>query len=80
MDLVELNKQREGIYIGVLIEDALMYALKEAKKLRDSLVYFEPKIKSLKAHLKAADKGNFKKVLIIGEEELKNKTFFEKEL
>jgi len=80
MDLVELDKEREGIYIGVLVEEALIYALKEAKKLRDTLVYFEPKIKSLKAHLKTADKGNFKKVLIIGEEELKNKTFFEKEL
>ena len=80
MDLVEISQEREGIYVGALIEDALEYIFKEAKKLRDKKVFVEPKVKSLKAHLKAADKGRFKKVLIAGEDELTQSTFFEKEL
>jgi len=81
MDLVKNNEERKGIYIGVMLEEALNFAQKEAKKLRkNQKVFFEPKVKSLKAHLKAADKGNFKKALIVGEEEFKNSTFFEKEL
>jgi len=81
MELVKTEEKRKGIYIGVMLKDALEFAQKEAKKLRkNEKVYFEPKVKSLKAHLKAADKGNYKKAMIVGEEELKNKTFFEKEL
>ncbi len=81
MELVKTKEERKGIYIGVMLEDALEFAQKEAKNLRkNQKVYFEPKVKSLKAHLKAADKGGYKKVMIVGEEELKNKTFFEKEL
>jgi histidyl-tRNA synthetase len=81
LELVKNEEERKGIYIGVMLEDALTFAQKEAKKLRkEQKVYFEPKVKSLKAHLKAADKGGYKKAMIIGEEELKNKTFFEKEL
>ncbi|GAB6074411.1 histidine--tRNA ligase [Nautilia lithotrophica] len=81
MELVKTEEERKGIYIGVMLEDALPFAQKEAKNLRkEQKVYFEPKVKSLKAHLKAADKGNYKKAMIVGEEELKNKTFFEKEL
>ncbi|WP_456479557.1 histidine--tRNA ligase [Nautilia sp.] len=81
MELVNTEKEREGIYVGVMLEEALDFAQKEAKNLRKKQkVYFEPKVKSLKAHLKAADKGSYKKAMIVGEEELKNKTFFEKEL
>ncbi|MEO1927680.1 MAG: histidine--tRNA ligase [Nautiliaceae bacterium] len=81
MELVKTKEERKGIYIGVMLEDALEFAQKKAKNLRkNEKVYFEPKVKSLKAHLKAADKGNYKKALIVGEEELKNNTFFEKEL
>ena len=81
LELVKIDEERKGIYIGVMLEEALNFAQKEAKNLRkNEKVYFEPKVKSLKAHLKAADKGNFKKALIVGEEELKNNTFFEKEL
>ncbi len=81
IELVKTNDKRKGIYIGVMLENALEFAQKKAKNLRNNeKVYFEPKVKSLKAHLKAADKGNYKKAMIIGEEELKNKTFFEKEM
>ncbi len=81
LSLVKEEKQREGIYIGAMLEEALMFALKKARDLRkDKKVYFETKVKSLKAHLKAADKGGYEKAMIVGEEELKNGKFFEKEL
>ena len=81
MDLVETDNQREGIYLGAMIEEAIPFILKEAKKLRDNQkVFVEPNIKSLKAHLKAADKGKYKKAMIVGEDELKEGKFFEKEL
>jgi histidyl-tRNA synthetase len=81
LELVKIDEERKGVYIGVMLEEALNFAQKEAKNLRkNEKVYFEPKVKSLKAHLKAADKGNFKKALIVGEEELKKEKFFEKEL
>ncbi len=81
MDLIKEEDKREGIYIGAMIEEAIPFIQKEAKKLRkDQKVYVEVKPKSLKAHLKAADKGKFKKALIVGEDELKKGEFFEKEL
>ena len=81
MDLVEIENERKGIYMGAMIADALPIIMKKAKNLRkETKVFVEPNIKSLKAHLKAADKGNFKKVLIMGENELRENTFFEKEL
>jgi histidyl-tRNA synthetase len=80
IDLVKVEDERNGIYMGALIEDAIPFILKKASELRNQKVYVEPKIKSLKAHLKAADKGNFKKVLIVGEDELKSSKFFEKNL
>ena len=81
MDLVEDKAKREGIYMGALIQEAVPYLQKEAKKLRkEQKVFVNPETKSLKAHLKAADKGNFKKALIVGEDELKEGKFFEKEL
>jgi len=81
MDLVENKEKREGIYMGALINEALPFILKEAKKLRkENKVFVEPNIKSAKAHLRSADKGNFKKVIIIGEDELKKGEFSIKEL
>ena len=81
MDLVKEDTKRSGIYMGALIEEAIPYIQKQAKDIRkEQKVFVEPNIKSLKAHLKAADKGNFKKAMIIGEDELKNGKFFEKEL
>ncbi len=81
MDLVEIKNERKGIYLGAIVKEALPVIIKKAKELRkDTKVFVEPNIKSLKAHLKAADKGNFKKAMIIGEDELKENTFFEKEL
>ena len=81
LDLVKTEEKRNGIYMGAMIEEAIPFIFKEAKRLRvNEKVFTEPKIKSLRAHLKAADKGNFKKALIIGEDELKKDEFFTKEL
>ena len=81
MDLVNIKNERKGIYMGAMIPEALPIIMKKAKHLRkETKVFVEPNIKSLKAHLKAADKGNFKKVLIMGEDEIKKDKFFEKEL
>jgi len=81
IELVKAEMLRDGIYIGVMLEEALNFAQKEAKKLRlNNKVYFEPKVKSLKAHLKAADKGSYKKAMIVGEDELKKGEFFIKDL
>ncbi|GAX87852.1 histidyl-tRNA synthetase [Lebetimonas natsushimae] len=80
IDLVKVENEREGIYMGALVEEAIPFILKKANEIRTQKVYVEPKIKSLKAHLKAADKGNFKKALIVGEDELKEGRFFEKNL
>ena len=81
IDLVKTEDNRDGIYMGAMVEEAIPFIQKEAKKLRKSnKVFVETKVKSLKAHLKAADKGNYKKAMIVGEDELKKGEFFEKEL
>jgi len=81
MDLVEAENKREGIYMGALINDAIPFIQKKAKQLRkENKVFVEPNVKSLKAHLKAADKGNFKTAMIVGEDELKKGEFFIKKL
>jgi histidyl-tRNA synthetase len=81
IDLVETEEKRDGIYMGALIPQVLPFILQKANELRSNeKVFAEVKIKSLKAHLKAADKGNYKKALIVGEDELKSGKFFEKNL
>ena len=81
MDLVENEEERNGIYMGALTQEAIPFIQKEAKQLRkENKVFIEPNVKSLKAHLKAADKGNYKKAIIIGEDELKKGELFIKEL
>jgi histidyl-tRNA synthetase len=51
IDLVKVEENRDGIYMGALIEKAIPFILKKAAKLREQKVYVEPKIKSLKACL-----------------------------
>ncbi len=82
LDLIELpEEKREGIYIGVMIEDALPIAFDLASKKRVSMkVAMEYRPKSLKAHLKSADRQNVRYACIIGEEELKNEKIWVKDL
>ncbi len=82
MDLVQLpEKPREGLYLGALDERALSSLLQIAKDKRgEQRVYLEYEKKSLKSHLKNADKMGYLKVCIIGEDELKNNTIWVKNL
>ncbi len=82
LELVELpQKRREGYYFGVMIEEALPQAFHLCQKIRASQkALFEPTPKSLKAHLKAADKAGARYACIIGEEELENGTIWIKDL
>ncbi|WP_187648379.1 histidine--tRNA ligase [Nitrosophilus labii] len=82
LDLIELpQKQREGVYLGVMIEEALPLAFEIASNLRKKIfVEFPYKKKSLKAHLKGADKTNTRYAAIIGEDEFKQKSIWLKDL
>ena len=63
------------LYVANLGEEANLYATKLVYELRKNGVYVEKDItgKSLKAQLKYADKKNSKYVLIIGDDEIKQK-------
>ncbi len=82
MEIMELPKSsRDGYYIGVLEDEALDLALLIARSLRkSSKVDIEYSKKSLKSHLKSADRLNAKYALIIGEDELANQEVWLKDL
>ncbi|WP_200762290.1 histidine--tRNA ligase [Nitrosophilus alvini] len=82
LDLIEMPEtKREGIYLGALSENAIdtIFTLAHKKREKEK-VFMEYRKKSLKAHLKAADKANAKYAAIIGEEEIKNGTIWVKDL
>ena len=73
--------EREGAYVGILDKKADNKAFSIATILRQKIkTFFNYDIKSLKSHLKSADKLNAKTILIIGEDELKNNTIWLKNL
>ncbi len=77
-----LEQKREGFYLGALNQEAVDELLMIAKTLRENRekVEVEYSKKSLKSHLKSADKTNSKYALILGEEELKNGKIWIKDL
>lgn len=81
-DLIKTGEEkREGIYIGALDEAGLDIVFKKAQELRAAgKVTLEYRPRSLKAHLKAADKVNAKICAVLGENELKNGTIWVKDL
>ncbi len=82
MELVKLpQKEREGLYLGVMQEQALEKILKIAHKKRSlETVHVEYSARSLKAHLKAADRLRVRFCAVIGEDELKNSQIWVKDL
>jgi len=82
MDLVQLPEpKREGLYLGGMNEEAIHLILKIARgQLKTQKVTLEYKSKSLKAHLKSADKAGARTIGIIGEDELLNGTIWMKDL
>jgi histidyl-tRNA synthetase len=82
MDLVILPEpKREGLYIGGMNDEAIHLILNIAREqLKTQKVTVEYKPKSLKAHLKSADKAGARMIGIIGEDELRNGTIWMKDL
>ena len=74
MELVELpESKREGIYMGAMIDEAINQIISIAhKKRQNTKVVVEYSKKSLKAHLKGADRANARYAGIIGEDEFKS--------
>ncbi|WP_024955819.1 histidine--tRNA ligase [Sulfurospirillum arcachonense] len=81
-DLVVMPEtKKEGYYIGALSEDALKQVFQlVVKKRKTDAVHTLYSAKSIKAHLKAADKANAKFFICIGDDELKNQTLVLKDL
>ncbi|MRI83218.1 MAG: histidine--tRNA ligase [Nitratiruptor sp.] len=64
-------QERTGYYVGALLPDGVDRAFHLAQRLRQrEPTHFEAAPKSLKAHLKGADRRNVRYAAIIGEEEL----------
>jgi histidyl-tRNA synthetase len=82
MDLVILpESKRERYYLGSMNEEGVKKLLEIAGNLRKSFsVALEYKPKSLKSHLKSADKTGAKYIVFIGDEELSNQTLWIKDL
>ena len=82
LDLINLpKKQRDGIYFGAL-EDEFIQTIfnKASEKRKTDKVFIEYNKKSLKAHLKNADRYNARYCAIIGENEFKNNQIWVKDL
>ena len=82
MELVQIPEaKREGIYMGAMIPEAIDTIMDIAhKKRHNEKVVVEYSAKSLKAHLKGADKTNARYAVIIGEDEYKNGTVMVRDL
>ncbi len=82
LDMIKVEEpKREGYYFGALSHEALSTLFKSASLQRENskvLVGYEAK--SLKAHLKSADRANARYCAIIGEDELKEKKIWVKDL
>ncbi len=83
MELVKMPKSEDSSwYIGTMVSEGLNEILKIAHKKRklDNKVIVEYTPKSLKAHLKGADKAGARYCAILGEDELANGTIWVKDL
>ncbi len=82
LEMIELDKiSREGYYLGALCSEAkerLFQASMELRKKERVIQSYE--IKSLKAHLKSADKIGARYCAVIGEDELKKGVLWVKDL
>ncbi|WNY98987.1 histidine--tRNA ligase [Sulfurospirillum sp. 'SP'] len=82
MDLVKMTEiGREGYYIGALCDEALDVVFDLVDRKRQLVkVLTDYDAKSLKNHLKNADKNNVKFCVCVGEDELSNQTVWVKDL
>jgi histidyl-tRNA synthetase len=82
LEMIEIpENEREGYYFGALCEEALdvVYTQADKKRLTDK-VTMGYSVKSLKAHLKAADRAHTRFCAIIGEDELQEQVIWIKDL
>jgi histidyl-tRNA synthetase len=82
LELIEMpEREREGYYFGAMNEEAVMLMMQTGqKKRRNNIVTIEYAPKSLKAHLKGADRVNARYCAVIGEDELKTGKIWVKDL
>ncbi len=82
LELIKMpEKEREGYYFGAMDVEAMETVLKAGQSKRaDEKVIIEYEPKSLKAHLKGADRVNARYCAVIGENELQNGTIWVKDL
>jgi histidyl-tRNA synthetase len=82
MELIVMPERvREGYYLGAMDVEAIAPILKSAEKIRRSdKAVVEYEARSLKAHLKGADRINARYCAIIGENELAQNTIWVKDL
>jgi len=82
MELVKIPEvEREGYYIAALCDEALDVVFKLVDhKRKEAKVLTSHESKSLKNHLKIADKNYVKFCVCIGEDELANQTVWLKDL
>jgi len=82
IDLIVMpENKKEGYYIGAMSDDALKTVMQLVINLRKSdVVHTQYVSKSIKAHMKAADKVNAKQFICIGDNELESKTYVIKDL
>lgn len=82
LELIEMpESKRDGYYIGAMDEEAINLVMKltqQKRKTQKATLEYKPR--NLKAHLKNADKINAKYCAVIGENELKDKTIWVKDL
>ncbi len=82
LELIKMPKQqREGYYFGAINAEALPLILKAGQKKRQknkSIIEYE--VKSLKVHLKNADRINARYCAVIGEDEIKENKIWVKDL
>ena len=82
MDLVLMPKtKKEGFYIGAISDNSIKKVMNLVIDLRKSnIVHTQYSSKSIKAHLKAADKVEAQYFICIGDDELENGTYTVKNL
>ncbi len=82
LELIEMPEvEREGYYFGAMDDEALTTVMRaaQAKRLNEKVI-IEYSAKSLKAHLKGADRVNARYCAVIGENELKDGNIWVKDL
>ncbi len=82
MGIVSLPEpERDGYYIGAMVPEALPEVLKiAAHKRRTHTVTVAYAPKGFKGHMKGAEKAHARYAVLIGDEELKQETLWEKDL